>query len=76
MIRVADDSITISSSSKRPIVMLGAWEKEVVILKTPEELAEWERRIEAILGEKVSAGEIMAKGGCCCGGGGGMCDAD
>ena len=69
-------SVTISAKGKRPIVLFGAWESEIKILNSPEELAEWERRAEAILGVKISSSEIIAKGGCCCGGGGGMCDED
>jgi hypothetical protein len=76
VITITDNSITVSTKSKRPIVMFGAWDKEIKILNTPDELAEWERRVEAILGTKVSSRDILAKGGCCCGGGGGMCDND
>ncbi len=69
-------SITVTAKGKRPIVMVGAWEHEIKVLKSDQELAEWERRIEALLGEKVDAKEVMRRGGCCCGGGGGMCDYD
>ena len=56
--------------------MLGSWSHEVKILETPEELTEWERRMEAITGIKHDSKSIIALGGCCCGGGGGMCDND
>lgn len=76
MIQVTKDSVTISGKGRRPIVMFGAWEHELKILKTPEELAEWERRAEAVLGYKVDSKVVIQGGGCCCGGGGGMCDSD
>lgn len=69
-------SITITARDKRPIALVGAWQHEIKILQSAAELADWERRIEAILGEKVDSAEVMRGGGCCCGGGGGMCDYD
>lgn len=76
MIEVSKDSVTISGKGSRPIVMFGIWPHEIKILNTPEELAAWERRAEAILGYKVDAKAVIQGGGCCCGGGGGMCDSD
>jgi hypothetical protein len=76
MINITKNSISITSSHKRPVVLFGAWSHEVRILKTEEELVEWERRMEAIVGTKVSAQAMMAGGGCCCGTSGGMCDSD
>ena len=76
MIEISANSVTVGGAGQRPIVLLGAWHHEVKILKTPEELAEWERRVEGILGQKVSAQAMLQGGGCCCGSGGGMCDTD
>jgi len=70
------EKLEIEYSGKKPIVMLGSWSHEVKILETPEELTEWERRMEAITGIKHDSKSIIALGGCCCGGGGGMCDND
>ena len=69
------EAIQISYKGVRPVVMIGAWPHDVKILQTPEELAEWERRMEAFTGVKYDAHAIVRGGGCCCGGGG-MCDND
>ncbi|KVE29944.1 hypothetical protein WI93_09035 [Burkholderia vietnamiensis] len=73
----AVQKVEISYTGVKPIVMIGAWPHDVKLLETPEELAEWERRMEAFTGVKHDAKAIIAGGGCCCGGDGdGMCDQD
>ncbi|MES2127101.1 MAG: hypothetical protein V4463_07505 [Pseudomonadota bacterium] len=67
--------VTVEYKGKRPVVMVGAWQHDVKILKTPDELAEWERRMEAFTGVKQDARKFMEGGGSCCGGDGdGMSD--
>ena len=68
-------STSVQYSGVKPVVMVGMWQHEVKILKDPDELAEWERRMEAFTGVKYDAKAFMAGGGSCCGGDGdGMCD--
>ena len=76
MIEVQGNSVTVRGGERRPIVLIGAWPHEVKILREPQELAEWERRVQGILGPEVTARAVMAGGGCCCGSEGGMCDTD
>ncbi|WP_143518126.1 hypothetical protein [Pseudomonas sp. PIC25] len=44
--------------------------------KTPEEIAQWERRMYEEVGLRIDGNALIASGGSCCGTGGGMCDAD
>ena len=76
MIEVQANAVSVKGTQKRPIVLFGAWHKDVNVLKTPEDLAEWERRVQGILGPETSAKAVLAGGGTCCGSEGGMCDAD
>lgn len=60
--------LKIPYNGPKPIVMIGNWQSDVKMLTSPEDKAEWERRIEAYTGTKINADEWIAGGGSCCGG--------
>ena len=71
----ARGTVQIEYDGVQPVVMVGNWAHDVRILKDPDELAEWERRMEAFTGVKHDAKKFMAGGGACCGGDqDGQCD--
>jgi hypothetical protein len=69
------NTLSVKYKGVRPVVMVGLWPADVRVLTGREELAEWERRMEAFTGVKWDAKAFITGGGSCCGGDSdGMCD--